>query len=324
MSHDIGHLHHVGVVVRDLGSAIEVYRRMGFLLPAPSCPSMPPEEGAAPRPFGAANTHIAFRRNFVELVTALGGDGSGRLPADTNLVPLVAPAEALPRLTEIIDRTVANLETCLARFDGLHILMCQTPDAEALATRLTDSGVGHGGVNVLRRKVETPAGSRLDPIRYLEIDGAEPDLEPGRVPEGRVGMAEDIPPGADLEDHPNGAVELVDVVLCVAEPDLVATEKRYAAYLGRAARSEGTVRVFDLEGSRVTLVADTELDRLLPGERPPALPAFVAFAVAVGDQEATRSHLQENGFPVMPTPSGDVFVPAASALGAAVVFRRSR
>jgi hypothetical protein len=43
--------------------------------------------------------------------------------------------------------------------------------------------------------------------------------------------------------------------------------------------------------------------------------------VAVRDLAATRGLLEHNGFPLRETPSGEVFVPAAAALGAAVVVR---
>ncbi|MFF4159244.1 hypothetical protein [Streptomyces sp. NPDC001678] len=43
--------------------------------------------------------------------------------------------------------------------------------------------------------------------------------------------------------------------------------------------------------------------------------------VAVRDLALTRDLLRRNGLPLRQTPSGDVFVPAGAALGAAVVFR---
>lgn len=315
---DIGGLHHVGHVVRDMDAAIARYRRLGFVVPPPAYPALPPREGAPPQPFGAGNTHITFPRNFVELATVV--DGGGEVGDDATLVPLRAPAEMLPQVTGTIERTVARLASALARFEGLHILVFQTPDADAAAARLSADGVGHSGVNRMQRPVETEHGTRQVPIGHLEIDG-----DPGATPEGRLAVAEDLPADAQQPvDHPNGAVDLVGSVLCVAAAELPEHERRYATYFRRQARGDGRARSFDLGGSQVDLVADTDLETVLPGERAPALPAFVAYAVTVRDPAATRELLERNGFPVRETGSGDLFVPAAAALGAAVIFRPAR
>ncbi|WP_437566198.1 VOC family protein [Sorangium sp. So ce542] len=328
MVRDIDHLHHVGHVVSDMKEGLELYRRLGFRLSPPAYPMLSPREGEPPRPFGAANTHADFRRNFVELVSCVRDDDPGGIPSDAKLVPIQAPPEHLPRLTEAIRSTVARIAACLARFQGLHILVFKTPDADAAAGRLGAEGIHHGGVSAVRRPVDTAKGPQVAALRFIELDsGAPEDAGAGRTPEGRLAIAEN-PPAELLEaqlhlDHPNGAVDLVDAVLCVDRAALPEVERRYATYLGRAARADGPARVFDLDGARVTLVADADLEALLPGERAPALPAFVAYTVAVRDASAARKLLEGNGFPLRASASGDLFVPAAAALGAAIVFRQA-
>ncbi|WP_437911897.1 VOC family protein [Sorangium sp. So ce302] len=326
MGRDIDHLHHVGHVVSDMNEGLELYRRLGFRITPPAYPMLSPREGEPPRPFGAANTHANFRRNFVELVSCVRDGDPERIPSDAKLIPIQAPPEHLPRLTEAIRSTVAKIAACLARFQGLHILVFKTPDADAAAGRLSAEGVRHGGVSAVRRPVDTAQGPRVEALRFVELDSGAPEgVGSGHAPEGRLAIAEN--PTAELlearlhMDHPNGAVDLVDAVLCVARAALPDVERRYATYLGRPARADGPARVFDLDGSRVTLVADTDLKAILPGERAPALPAFVAYAVAVRDASAARKILEENGFPLRVSASGDIFVPAAAALGAAIVFR---
>jgi hypothetical protein len=328
MGRDIDHLHHVGHVVRDMKEGLELYRRLGFRLSPPAYPMLSPREGEPLRPFGAANTHANFPRNFVELVSCVEDGDPDRIPGDAKLVPIQAPPEHLPRLTAGIRSTVAKIASCLARFQGLHILVFKTPDADAMAGRLSSEGIHHGGVSAVRRPVDTAKGPRVATLRFIELDGdAAEDAGSGRVAEGRLAIAEN--PAAELleaqldMDHPNGAVDLVDSVLCVARAALPDVERRYEKYLGRPARAHGPARVFDLDGSRVTLVADTDLEAILPGERAPALPAFVAYAVAVRDLGVARELLEENGFPLRESASGDLFVPAAAALGAAVVFRNA-
>lgn len=65
----VSHLHHVGHVVRNIESAIALYRRMGFVVPPPSFPALAPRPGEPVRAFGAGNTHVSLRNSFVELVT---------------------------------------------------------------------------------------------------------------------------------------------------------------------------------------------------------------------------------------------------------------
>ncbi|XXY51390.1 VOC family protein [Sorangium sp. So ce269] len=330
MGHDIEslHLHHVGHVVSDLEEGLALYRRLGFHLSPPACPVLSLREGEPPRPIGAANTHANFPRSFVELMSCVSDEDPDRLPRGVRRIPIQAPPEHLPRITAAIRGIVARLASCLARFQGLHILVLKTSDAEATAGRLSAEGVRHGGVNTVRRPIDTASGARMEPTRLLEIDSDDPEeARAGRVSEGRIAVAENpaaevLEAQLDLE-HPNGAVDLVGSVLCVARAALSDVERRYEKYLGRPARADGPTRVFELEGSQVTLVADADLDTLLPGERAPALPAFVAYAVAVRDLGAARRLLEENGFALRRSAAGDLFVPAAAALGTAIVFRQA-
>ncbi|MEU9851700.1 VOC family protein [Streptomyces sp. NPDC047974] len=307
MSHDLTRLHHVGHVVSDMAQAIALYRRLGFHVPPPSVPAPAPREGAEPEPFGAANTHADLSRSFVELVTPVKPGSTAGLPPGTRIVPLQAPAEKLPLVMSRIEETSSRLVGWRDRFEGLHILMFSSPDVDAAGQRLAAAGVVHGGVNTVGRPVETPDGVRTELVRYLEIDGA---------PEGRVGVVADVDPEFQHTrqlDHPNGAQDLVEAVLCVPDGQLPLVSERYARYLGRPISPEGPV----------TLLTRAELSDLLPGEEPPALPALVACTVAVPDVARVRTLLAENGLPVRETARGELFVPAEASLGAALIFRES-
>ncbi|WP_282691953.1 VOC family protein [Streptomyces sp. CC208A] len=305
MSHALTRLHHVGHVVSDMTQAMALYQRLGFHVPPPGVPALAPREGAAPEPFGAANTHADLRRSFVELVTPVKPGNTAGLPPDTRIVPLHAPPEKLPLLLSRIEATSARLGGWRDRFEGLHILMFSSPDIDGTANRLTAAGVGHGGVDTVGRPVETPDGVRTEPVRYLEIDD---------VPEGRVGVVADVDPAFQHLrhlDHPNGAQDLVEAVLCVPDGQLPLARERYERYLGLPASAPGPV----------TLLTGTDLRRLLPGEEPPALPALVACTLAVPDLARVRALLADNGLPVRETARGELFVPAEAALGTALIFR---
>lgn len=316
MASEITRLHHVGHVVRDMPAALELYRRLGFAVPAPSYPAMPASDGAEPEPFGAANTHADFPRDFLELATVVPRNGV--VPAEAPVVPLQAPADVLPSLLERINATTANLAGYLERFEGLHILMFSSSDIDDTATRWTTAGVRHGGVNTVQR----PAGTEVETIRYLEIDGTRP----GGEAEGRVGVVAELDPHIQATrqiDHPNGAVGLVDVTLCTADPELDSVRARYERYLDRSPRKAGSALVFDLEGPTLTLVPVSRVSDILPGEQPSALPALVGCTIAVTDLEATKNLLRSNDIQIGHTPGGDVFVPAAATFGAALAFRQA-
>ncbi|MET7639737.1 VOC family protein [Streptomyces sp. NPDC005438] len=324
MGHSTSRIHHVGHLVENMAEAISLYERLGFVIPPPSCPALPRGEGAEPEPFGAANTHADFPSSFLELATAVKDGDTGSLPADTHLVPLEAPAETLPLLVERIGETSANLAACLDRFQGLHIVMFSSLAIDETAERLTSAGTRHGGVNTVRRPAPEGAKTPTETIRYLEIDGDGPDTTPGTVAEGRVGFVAPLDPdiqGARRLDHPNGALELVEATLCVADSELAAARRRYETYLGLPARQEGPAHLFDLDGATLKLLPHSGLTTALPDEQPPALPAFLSYTVSVRDLALTRDLLRRNGLPVRETPSGDVFVPSDVALGTAVVFR---
>ncbi|MDP9868591.1 MULTISPECIES: VOC family protein [Streptosporangium] len=318
MGHDINGLHHVGHIVQDMDQAMERYRRLGFTVTAPAYPVMPTTPGGPVEPFGVANAHVHFPRGFVELVAVIGD--TGRMPGDARPIPLQVPEDKVPGLRAAIRATAANITSFLQRFQGVHIMIADTPDIDRVAARLTADGVSHGGVHDIQRPVETATGTRMEPARYLEV--SDPDLPPGRVPEGRIGFAENTPAEAPQDrrhtDHPNGSTGLVECVLCVADTALPELERRYGSYFGRA--RHGRVTRFDR--ANVTVVAASALADLLPGERPAVLPAFVAYAVAVRDLSATEKLLRSNGIPVTRTGPEEMSVPTSAALGVAIIFRQ--
>lgn len=284
MGHDITGLHHVGHIVRDMDEAIETYRSLGFTVSPPAYPVLPDTA-----PFGVANAHVYVGDAFVELV-ALIDEG---LPTGARPIPLQVPQDRLPGLVAAIRATAANVADCLRRFEGVHILMFDTPDIDLAAARLKSAGVGFGGPHTIQRPVETPEGTRMERARYLEIDGPEPDLPPGRVREGRVGFAENAPSSAAPVDHANGATGLVECVLAVADAELATYAERYDTYVGR--NKEAGIR----------LVA-------APGQ-----PSFVGYAVEVRDLDHTEQLLRANRVPFTRASPGEIRL---SALGAAVTF----
>ena len=311
MNNEIGYIHHVGHVVRDMKTARDLYRKLGFLCSAPAYPMLSREAGKPARPFGAANMHASFVRNFVEIMAVI--TEASHLPDDAQPIPLQVSPTALPHVVASIERTIATIDTSLARFEGLHILVLQTADANETARCFEEIGVGHSGVN----RVQLP--HQLVPMGVVEIDRED-------VPEGRLAVAEspvwETTGGEPALQHPNGAVDLVESILCTPDAEIEVYVERYQRYLGSVARREGATHVFDLRQSCVRLIPESWLGQFLPGETATALPAFVAYAVAVRNLGSTRRWLENNEFPVIAEVSGGIFVPSKAALGAAVIFRQ--
>jgi hypothetical protein len=312
-------IQHNGHVVREIDGAIALYRRMGFVVPPPSFPALARHPGEPLRAFGAGNTHINFRRRFVELVTVADDRQHGVVAADATLVPLQAAAGTLQRLTDSITETATRIAHALVRFQGLHILVFGTADLDATIARLAAQGVAHSAVNRLQRPAATGEKTKQISVGYVEIDS-----EPGLSPEGRLALAGDaLTDSAHLignRGHPNGAIELIESVLCVPDADLNNFVRRHTRYLQRPARSDGPLRVFDLSNSRLLIIPNSALDSVLPGEAPPELPAFVGYGLAVRDLRTTQHLLERAEFPVQTSPMGGRYIPAAAALGAAVIF----
>lgn len=319
MNTEIKHIHHAGHVVTDMSAALELYRKLGFVCLTPAYPLMAEKEGEEPKPLGVANTHITFLRNFVEIATVV--KEGARIPEDAKMVPIQVPTAALPLVLQNIKRTVDTVSSCLARFEGTHILCFYSPDVEASEARFDKNGTGHSGVNQVQRPIETTEGVKVLPLKVLEIDGED-------VPEGRLAIA-DIPPLETLQaqthmDHPNGAIELVEVILCAADTEIDDFTKRYQRYLGCDVKVDGAARIFDMENARITIVPESHLNRILQGEVVANLPAFAGYVVEVRDISMTRKYIESNRFQVKETPQGDIFVPASTALGTAIVFRQAR
>lgn len=318
MSAKISHIHHIGHIVWDMNTALNLYRKMGFTCPPPAYGMLSEKDGEPPKPVGAANTHITFLHNFIEIATVVE-DGK-QLPEDARLLPLQVPPGMFDKVLENIKRTVSKLSKCLSRYEGTHILCFLSTNVEASAVQYEKDGVGHSGVNVVQRPIETNDGVKIVPLRVVEIDRED-------VPEGRLAIA-DNPPNEVLQtqahmNHPNGAIELVEVILCVADTELDVFANRYQRYVGHIARNDGATRVFELDNSRIMITPESSLNQILPEEKVSSLPGFVGYVVAVKNLDTTRKYLEEKGFPLKETLHGDIFVPASAALGTAIVFRQS-
>lgn len=316
MPSDIEYLHHVGMVVEDIGVAVERYQSFGFAIEPPSFPALPADDGAL-EPLGAAQTTARFARNFIEIVAVVPPGAA--LPPSATLVPIQAPPDRRDQVRQVVEQTMAGFTAMLADHEGLHRLVFSAADVDLVAARLDAAGVRHSGVTITQRPVDDGGTLRVETIRHLEITavGVEATAE-----ETLLAVAErESLHGRTASVHPNGATGVIEAVLCVAPEHLAGVVARYETYLDRAAVGAGDACRFDLDGAAFTVLTAAEHAARLPGETPAALPALVAYAVAVPDQHAIATFLADRGVPVAQTAAGEPFIPARAGLGTAIIFR---
>jgi Glyoxalase-like domain len=158
------------------------------------------------------------------------------------------PTPAVPRIRQELRSAATRLANALSRFEGVHILVFEAADVDAATQMLSASGVVCGAVNRIRRPVRRARGTAEVSIGYAEIENDQ------RSPEGRLAVAEPLP---DVEGptHPNGAIELLEVLLCVPSDQLPQHVERYQRYLRQSGRAEITATCFSCRGTRCALSA---------------------------------------------------------------------
>lgn len=284
MSSGISSLDHVAVMVNDLDAAGTAYERLGFSLTPLSQHSGSLTPGGAVEPWGVANRCIMLRRGYLELMG------------------VVDPT--------LYDNRVPDF---LARYEGIHILAFGCEDAEATADALAIAGFGATGVHALSRALDTPEGERLALFNLVR-------LPPEETPEGRVLAIEHLTRDYLWQprylDHPNGAVALTELVVCV--DDVKEASRRYARYFGIPITHNGIAAEFSLKSGKFKLLDPTGL-RNMYGIDPPTLPFAASFSVAVENIIETEKLLDTKGVAV--TRRNDcLMVAGTEAHGALVVF----
>jgi catechol 2,3-dioxygenase-like lactoylglutathione lyase family enzyme len=285
----IGSLNHVGLAVADLDAASARYAQLGFTLTPLSVHEGSSEPGGPLAPIGSGNRCAVFAHSYLEILARVG--------------------ETPPGTQNRVDRM-------LARHEGAHVICFGCDDAAVAERELAAAGISSSGVVALQREVDTPTGPATARFERVLVSS---DL----TPEGLVQAAHHRTPEHVHQprylQHANGATELTEVLLAVDDPGAAAS--RYARILGREPHAEGAVRRFELpRGSRVTIVAHSELDRLLPGSTAPPPPCIAAVTVSTRDLAALRSLLAAADIRHTPLGATRLLVPADQALGLALVF----
>ncbi|GAB3999119.1 hypothetical protein GCM10029992_26980 [Glycomyces albus] len=112
-------------------------------------------------------------------------------------------------------------------------------------------------------------------------------------------------------------------MLTVDAEALEPTVERYERYLGVPPTRDGLTRAIELGSGRLSFTTPSAYAARLPGEPSPEPPALCAYAVEVADLAACERLLDGRGVELGRTDSGEPFIPAASAYGAAIIMRQA-
>lgn len=278
-------LDHVAVVSAHPDVLFGCYERLGFSLTPLSMHQGAVKAGDAPIPWGTGNRCAMFESGYLELLA-------------------------------IIDpkRYCGIFPSLLERYEGLHIIAFGCGEIEKESERLADAGIATGGVVALQRDLETASGIRRARFSLLRPASSE-------AAEGRINIIQHHTPELlwqpHLLTHPNGAVALTEVVVCVDDPGEVAA--RYRRILGLEPVRAGRAARFDLPRGRFVLVGTDDLADLVPGIAQPVIPFIAAFAVATEAPDDTRRFL-EKGEIAFDDRDGKLSVSAADACGTILRF----
>jgi hypothetical protein len=277
-------LDHAAVMVNDLHLSACLYERLGFYLTPLSQHSGALTPGGDVVQWGCANRCIMLQQGYLELMGVV----------DTNLY----------------DNKIPEF---LARYEGIHILAFGCTDGAASANRLAKEGFGANGVHGLARSVDTPDGERKAEFSLVRIP-------PEEMPEGRVLAIEHLTPEYLWQDrymtHPNGAIALEELILCVDDPATVAS--RYERYFGIPASEENNLWRFTLRQGRFVLTTAETLSAEFD-INPPTTPYAAAIKIRTQTLNNTKELLTKNGVTYTDTGHG-IKVPASEAAGATFIF----
>jgi hypothetical protein len=293
MNKDINVLHHLGVVSRNMEAAVEQYERLGFLFTPLTVPRIPLQPGATPEPIGAGNRCAIFRNNYLEVLGVVDADRWASITRE--------------------QRGPFDLDEPLKRYEGLHVLHLGADDLDLVRARLLNSGLHPSEIRPFQRLVDTPAGLQMMHARCLSFPR-------GSNPEALLQIAQHETPELVLQPrymhHPNGAISITKVIVCVEDPESVA--KKYGLYSGQPVYKSGAVYVIDLGLSLILVVGPDHLEELLPGQKAPTVPFLAGFTLA-SDLKITSRALKEREI-AFETRDGRILVNRCDGYGAAVLF----
>jgi hypothetical protein len=254
-------LDHVAHFVDDVEAATRALVRVGFAPTPISIQVNPDPAGGAPRLTGTGNITAMFANGYIEVLFKT---------ANTSLV--------------------AEMETAMARYRGVHLAALAVADARSAYRRLAGSGFRVWPLVEMQRPVDT--GAEPGTARFILAR-----VEAGEMPEGRIQMlthhTEQMVWQPRWMSHGNGALALMRVHIVVADVDEAA--QRYARFTGRSATPAAFGYTIELDRGWIELMTPDGFREVLPETPLPSLPFMAGYALKVRSLPALRDVLKRAG-----------------------------
>ncbi|MEK9971255.1 MAG: VOC family protein [Ferrovibrio sp.] len=213
----------------------------------------------------------------------------------------------------------AGVEDALkAKGPGVHKVVLGIDDARAAVSELKTSGLNPSEPQDLKRELELPEGTVLPAFSLVH-------LPPEATPQLSMFLCQHLTPELLRKPewlvHPNGARQIVSVVVVVENPAALELAYETLVGAGSAVRTDRMVAVRAGEETLLFVTAD-DLDTLFPDIKHPPQPApYVAgLRFRVHNTEAAAAYFKAAGIDHARSLDGTVLVPALAANGCFLEF----
>lgn len=287
---DLGlELDHTGVAVRSLDVGQETYERLGFTLTPRSFHSGSRTPGGPVEKWGSGNHCAMFETGYLEIIGITDPD------------------------------LYSSTKDYLDRYEGQHIVALGSGDADTAYSVL--NGRFDGVLPAARLQREAAFGpndeeTRLAAFRNIHVDR-------NTFPEAKLIFIEhltrDVLWQPHLLSHPNGAVGLAEIAMCVENAK--ETCGRLSKLLAREPKDiMPGIASFALDHGNIYVMEPAGLAGWASGVEPPCVPYVASFGVAVKDLDATRKYLAGKDIPVVDHPYPAIWVAPEHTCGPVVSF----
>jgi hypothetical protein len=254
-------LDHLAHFVPDVEAATRALTRVGFAPTPVSIQVNPDPAGGTPRLTGTGNVTAMFANGYIEVLFKT---------ADTPLV--------------------AEMETAMARYRGVHLAAFAVADAAGARRRLAGNGFRMRPLVDMQRPVETGAAPGTAKFTLAR-------LESGEMQEGRIQMlthhTEHLVWQPRWMSHPNGAHALTRILIVVVDVDEAA--QRYARFTGRTATRAPFGQRIELDRGCVDLLTADGFRQALAEIPIPSLPFMGAYELKVRSLAGLRDLFKRAG-----------------------------
>lgn len=280
-------LDHIAHWVSDMNAAATAMQDLGFTLTPYTEHTNSTEPGAPIVPAGSANRCIMLREGYLEVLTPTADTAIGR-----------------------------ELRAGIDRYTGVHLGAFGCADAPAQRERLIAEGFDQRPVVDLRRETDTADGA-TGTLQFTVIRPV-----PGAMAEGRIQFLSHRTPDLLWQErwmnHVNGAERLIDLFICVGDPDEAAA--RHQRYLGREPRRIEGGWLIPCERGGVALLGPKGFETHIPRVEIPTLPFMAGYVIQCADLASCTDLLGRRSIVYRELTSNMVAVVTPPALGGVLLF----